>query len=397
MKLCTFEVQTHLGRHRRVGAVDRDGVVDVHFAVAHHMESYRLAEALAPPSLLCLLDGGVASMQAAQNALAFLPPEMRIGKNGETLRYYWDQVRLLTPLPDARSVRDFFAFEAHVKRGFEKRGEPMPKEWQSANNRTHRKLLAIDGHTAFIGGAGIADHWMKDTKQGPRWRDDVFCVEGEAVAGLISTFSENWLEASGEILSGDNQFNFHTLPKGKPALVVSSTPSGGGTHARILFQALLNSARKSISVTTPYFLPDHSAHRALIDAASRRRVRVRILTAGPHIDHPIVRRLSRHNSRHLLKAGAEIYEYQPSMIHAKLMVIDDAWCVFGSTNFDHRSFALNDEVNIASLDRELAAVMNRDFTEDLQQSRKLALEMLQSHSLTGEAELAAGAALERES
>lgn len=269
--------------------------------------------------------------------------------------------------------------------------------WQRANNRTHRKLLVIDGHTAFIGGAGVADHWMQDTKQGPRWRDNVFCVEGEAVAGLISTFSENWLEASGEILSGDNQFNFQTLAKGKPALVVSSTPSGGGTHARILFQALLNSAKKSISVTTPYFLPDHSARGALIAAASERGVRVRTLAAGPHIDHPIVRRLSRHNSRHLLNAGAEIFEYQPSMIHAKLMVVDDAWCVFGSTNFDHRSFALNDEVNIATLDRELAAVMNRDFTEDLQQSRRLTLEMLRSHSLEGEAELVAGAALERES
>lgn len=147
MKLCTFEVQTHLGRHRRLGAVDRDGVVDVHFAVAHHMESYRLAEALAPPSLLCLLDGGVASMQAAQNALAFLPPEMRIGKNGETLRYYWDQVRLLTPLPDARSVRDFFSFEAHVKRGFEKRGEPMPKEWYEIPvyyQTGHHNLIGTD-------------------------------------------------------------------------------------------------------------------------------------------------------------------------------------------------------------------------------------------------------------
>jgi len=129
MKLCTFEIRTHLGPQRRLGAVDRDGVVDVHFAVAHHLESYRLAEALAPPSLLGLLDGGTASMQAAQNAVAFLPPEMRNGKNDETLCYRWDEVRLLTPLPDARSVRDFFAFEAHVKRGFEKRGEPMPQEW----------------------------------------------------------------------------------------------------------------------------------------------------------------------------------------------------------------------------------------------------------------------------
>ncbi|HET9086525.1 MAG TPA: fumarylacetoacetate hydrolase family protein [Acidobacteriaceae bacterium] len=129
MKLCTFEVKTHLGRHRRLGVVDRDGVVDVHFTVAHHLASYRLADAVAPPSLLGLLEGGTASMRAVQAAVAFLPPEMRTGKNDETLRYRWDEVRLVTPLPDARSLRDFFAFEEHVKRGFEKRGEPMPQEW----------------------------------------------------------------------------------------------------------------------------------------------------------------------------------------------------------------------------------------------------------------------------
>lgn len=129
MKLCTFEVRTHLGRHRRLGIVDADGVVDLHFAVAHHLESERLAQALVPPSMLGLLEGGNASMDAARKAHAFLPPEMRTGRNEETLRYSWDEVRLLTPLPDPRSLRDFFAFEAHVKRGFEKRGEPMPQEW----------------------------------------------------------------------------------------------------------------------------------------------------------------------------------------------------------------------------------------------------------------------------
>lgn len=147
MKLCTFEVRTHLGRHRRLGAVDRDGLIDVHFAVAHHLESYRLAEALAPPTLLGLLDGGPASMQAAQNAVAALPPEMRTGKNDETLRYGWSEVRLLTPLPDARSVRDFFAFEAHVKRGFEKRGEPMPQEWYEIPvyyQTGHHNLIGTD-------------------------------------------------------------------------------------------------------------------------------------------------------------------------------------------------------------------------------------------------------------
>ena len=270
--------------------------------------------------------------------------------------------------------------------------------WQFANNRSHRKLLVIDGRIAFAGGAGVADFWMQATpKNGPRWRDTVFSIEGEAVPGLISVFSENWLESSGEILSGSRQFGFHPAPEGAPSLVVSSTPSGGGTTARILFQALIKSAQKSITITTPYFLPDHSARRALIAAARDERVRVRILTAGPLIDHPAVRRVSRHNSRHLLRAGAELFEYQPSMIHAKLMVIDNVWCVFGSTNFDHRSFALNDEVNVATLDRELAATLEQDFENDLLQSRKLTLDMLVPRGPLGAIELAGGSILESES
>ena len=256
------------------------------------------------------------------------------------------------------------------------------QDWPKVNNRTHRKLLVIDGQTGFIGGAGIADHWWKDSKSGPTWRDDVFCVEGEVVAGLISTFSENWLEASGEILSGPAQFGFKAMPGGAPGFVVLSTPHGGGTQARILFQALIRSACESIQITTPYFLPDRSARRALI-AAVRRGIKVQILTAGPRIDHPTIRTLSRHSSRHLLQAGAEIFEYQPSMLHAKLMTVDGQWSVVGSTNFDHRSFALNDEVNLAHLDRDLAATLEQDFREDLQQSRPLTLAMLHQRGLFG--------------
>jgi 2-keto-4-pentenoate hydratase/2-oxohepta-3-ene-1,7-dioic acid hydratase in catechol pathway len=133
MKLCTFEVGTHLGRQQRLGAVVRenggDAIIDLHFAAAHYLESYRLAEALVPPSLRRLLEGGAVSMEAARTALENLPAEMRTGKRDETIRYRPDEIRLLTPLPDARSLRDFFAFEKHVKLGFEKRGEPMPKEW----------------------------------------------------------------------------------------------------------------------------------------------------------------------------------------------------------------------------------------------------------------------------
>lgn len=247
--------------------------------------------------------------------------------------------------------------------------------WPEINQRTHRKLLVVDGQIGFIGGAGIADHWLHATRSGPAWRDTVFRVDGEGVAGLISTFAENWLEASGEILSGHNEFGFKDMPDGVEGFVVSSTPRGGGTEARVLFQALIRSAQQSIRITTPYFLPDQSARRAFVGALQR-GIQVQILTAGPYIDHPIVHKVSRHATRELLRAGAEIYDYMPSMIHAKLMTVDGQWSVVGSTNFDHRSFALNDEVNMAILDRGLASVIDSDFAEDLKQSRRLTEQML---------------------
>ncbi len=255
--------------------------------------------------------------------------------------------------------------------------------WQRANNRTHRKLLIVDGRTGFIGGAGIADHWLYATPGTPPWRDTVFCVEGEAVGGLTSTFSENWLEASGEILSDPAQFAVTNGHEGSPSLVVSSTPKSGGTRARILFQALIESAAHSIRITTPYFLPDPAARHGLERAIRERGVRVQILVAGPHIDHPAVRRLSRHSSRHLLMAGAEVYEYQPAMLHAKIMTIDGNWSIVGSTNFDHRSFALNYEVNLAAKDPELAARLDQDFATDLEKSRRLTLAMLRERTMWG--------------
>ena len=270
------------------------------------------------------------------------------------------------------------------------------KNWPNANNRTHRKLLIVDGEIGFIGGAGIADHWLHRTSV-PVWRDTVFRLEGEAVAGLISAFCENWLESSGEILSSSKQFAFRATPGGAESFVVLSTPHGGGTQARILFQALINSARKTIRITTPYFLPDRSARQALIEAIRERGVEVQILTAGPLIDHPLIRRMSHHSVRTLLQAGARIYEYQPSMIHAKLMTVDGLWSVVGSTNFDHRSFALNDEVNLAVLDPELATTIETDLEDDLQQSKELTLPLLQQRLLLGKDESLLDNILEKES
>ena len=249
--------------------------------------------------------------------------------------------------------------------------------WQRINNRSHRKVLVVDGTVGFIGGAGVADHWMYPSPKGPAWRDSVFRVEGDGVCGLISTFSENWLEASGEILAGSAQFEFHTERGGAKGFVVLGTPHGGSTQSRILFQALIKSAKKTIRITTPYFLPDRSARAALVEAVVKRGVQVQILTAGPKIDHPMIRRMTHNSVHHLLRAGAEMYEYQPSMIHAKTLLVDDVWAVVGSTNFDHRSFALNDEVNLAIRDSDLAATMRDDFAQDLKQSKRLTHAMLE--------------------
>ncbi len=268
--------------------------------------------------------------------------------------------------------------------------------WPEVNNRTHRKLLVVDGETGFIGGAGIADQWLHEASV-PTWRDTMFRVEGEAVAGLISAFCENWLESSGEILSSAAQFGFRAEPEGVKGFVVLSTPHGGGTQARILFQSLINSARSCIRITTPYFLPDRSARQALEDAIEKRGVVVQILTAGPRIDHPMIRRLSHRSVHRLLQAGAEIYEYQPSMIHAKLMTVDGMWSVVGSTNFDHRSFALNDEVNLAVLDTELATTIEKDFFDDLRHSRRLTPRRLREESFLGTQETLIDHILERES
>lgn len=269
--------------------------------------------------------------------------------------------------------------------------------WPNMNNRTHRKLLVVDGAVGFIGGAGVADHWLLPKGRTGVWRDTMVRVEGTAVAGLASVFAENWLECSGEILAGADQFPFRDAPgQTSPCLVINSTPAGGATRARILFQTLIDCARETIRITTPYFLPDRSARHALVRAVRERKVRVQVLTAGAHSDHPAVRRLSRSLDLKLLQAGAEVYEYRPSMIHAKLMTVDGKWSVVGSTNFDHRSFALNDEVNLAVLGRELAARIDQDFEADLAESTRLSMDALRARSFSAEAVAELGWVFRRE-
>ena len=239
------------------------------------------------------------------------------------------------------------------------------------NNRTHRELLIVDGSIAFIGGAGVADWWMKDGVKGKRWRDAVVRVEGPATAALQAVFAQNWLRVSGEILTGKDYFAYNEDGRGSPALVVGSTPAAGSTQARILFQLLIASARKRIYISTPYFLPSGSARQALIQAARDRHVEVKVLTPGDNNDERLTRASSRNLYGSLLKYGIRIYEYLPSMNHTKALMVDDIWTVVGSTNVDYRSFSINDEVNLAVMDAAITRRITQDFERDLSQSKEI--------------------------
>ena len=265
------------------------------------------------------------------------------------------------------------------------------------DNRTHRELLIVDGQTGFIGGAGIADQWFKGSGKNPRWRDTMLRVEGGAVPNLQATFAENWLAATGRLLAGNAWFPEIHCPDPTAAMVVNSTPTiGGSTRARVLFQLLLASARHSITITTPYFLPDHSLTHELCRAIEDRHVRVRILVPGRKSDHLVTRSTSRGGYGPLLKAGAEVYEYQPAMIHAKILIIDELWTVVGSTNFDNRSFGLNDEVNLAVRDATLAQRMEADFAHDLRDSRRISLDEWKHRPMTERAPELLGWIFERQ-
>jgi cardiolipin synthase A/B len=238
------------------------------------------------------------------------------------------------------------------------------------NNRTHRELIVVDGQVGFVGGAGFGDHWLHGKRGKRRWRDTMFRVEGPAVRDLQSAFAENWLETSGEVLADMDYFRWCEEAGDSSAMVVASSPSTGrSARNRMVFQTLLAAAQKSIHITTPYFLPDRYAQAELIRAVRERGVEVKVIVPGKHADHLLTRRSSRRLFGKLLRAGAKIYEYRPAMMHTKALLVDGMWSVVGSTNFDHRSFGINDEINLAVFDVELAGRLERDFAEDLAHSK----------------------------
>lgn len=239
-----------------------------------------------------------------------------------------------------------------------------------ANYRNHRRVLVVDGRVGITGGSGTSGKWSGDGKQEGRWRDTDIRVEGPVVQQLQGAFAENWLEATGVALGGADYFPWPVGPRGTmDAQVVRSSPAGGSVAMYTMFLLAIASARQSIYITNPYFVPDDKMIEALVEAAHR-GVRVILLLPGA-IDHNIVRQASRAQLGRLLKGGIAVFEYRAALLHAKTMVVDGVWSTVGSTNLDRRSFALNEELNLVVYDTAIARRLERVFEQDLEQARQV--------------------------
>jgi cardiolipin synthase len=254
-----------------------------------------------------------------------------------------------------------------------------PIRWYTVgrfNNRTHRKTLVVDGAIGFTGGAGIADHWRGSATPPDEWRDMLFRIEGPAAAPLLAGFAQNWLRMTGEIIQGSEFF-----PRPEPAgslelQVIHSSPDAGASSARLMYYLAIVSARRRIDIVNPYFVPDETAIDTLVDAVAR-GVQVRVLVSGRRIDNWLARQNSRRLYGVLLEGGIKLYEYHHSMLHQKVMLVDGCWCTVGTSNFDNRSFAHNEETSLCLCDTRFVAAMTALFEEDLAGSQPVVREAWQ--------------------
>ena len=258
-----------------------------------------------------------------------------------------------------------------------------PPHWSHLgrlNNRTHRKLLVVDGTVGFTGGVGIADKWTGDAQDPDHWRDTHFRVEGPVVAQMQGVFMDNWIKTAGAVLHGADYFPDIAPLGGGSAQVFSSSPTGGSASMELMYLMALTSANRTIRLSSSYFVPNELAVQTMV-AAMKRGVKLQIIVPGTHIDAETVRSASKARWGELLAAGAEIYEYQPTMFHCKVMIVDEFMVSTGSTNFDDRSFRLNDEANLNIYDRAFAAEQARIFDADLAKSRRIDLATWQARPL----------------
>lgn len=361
------------------------------------------------PSLVGLtqstLDGGN-RVEVLQNGDGFFPAVMRdIAAARETIHietYIWGEstigtqlARLLAAkakqgvevrvLVDASGGRDL---NGELQKMLEASGAKVahfhPLRFSNLgrlNNRDHRKLIIIDGRIGFTGGHGVSDHWTGHAQDRKHWRDTGLRLTGPIVNRLQACFAENWIEETGEIPAGERYFP-HLMPAGNSfAHIAYTSPNGSVASVQVLYYLAIRSARREIIIQNPYLLPDEEAREALEEAV-KRGVDVKIMVpAADATDSPIVQHASHHHFGTLLKRGVKVWEYRKTLLHQKVMIIDGVWCSVGSTNFDERSFQLNDEVNVGVLDPAVAGQLRAAFAADLRYARQRGYEEWQNRSL----------------
>jgi len=339
----------------------------------NRFEAFQNGDKIFPPML--------AAIRAAKHSITF---ETYIYWSGDIGRAFADalseraragvKVHVLLDWVGSAKVDADFIREMETS-GVEIRKFHKPSWYDIArmNNRTHRKLLVVDGRIGFTGGVGIAPEWTGNAQDPAHWRDSHYKVEGPVVAQMQAVFMDNWIKVSGDVFHGERYFPpLPPVGTGR-AQIFSSSPSGGSESMHLMYLLSIAAATKTIDLSSAYFVPDDLTVGALV-AALHRGVRVRIVTPGPIIDSQTVRRASRAAWGPLLEAGAQISEYQPTMYHCKVFLVDGLLVSVGSTNFDNRSFRLNDEANLNIYDEGFAAAQTVQFEADLAQSKRLSYE-----------------------
>ena len=259
---------------------------------------------------------------------------------------------------------------------------PKPYAVRRLQYRNHRKLLIVDGTTGFTGGVGIAEEWTGNAQDPDHWRDTHVRVTGPVVRGLQGAFAENWLECTGDVLAGDRYLPYiEATEDGGPMQVMRSSATVGDSNAEALIYLAVAAAKRSIELTSAYFVPRPAFTQALVEAAER-GVHMRILVPGSHIDKQFVRTAGRAAYDQLIGAGIEIYEYCPTMLHAKTLTVDEIWSSVGSVNFDNRSFQLHDEVTLCVQSERFAGQLHEVFEEDLQASERIEPDKWGERSIT---------------
>jgi cardiolipin synthase len=259
-----------------------------------------------------------------------------------------------------------------------------PLHWYNLgrlNNRTHRKLLVVDGRIGFTGGVGIGDPWQGHAQDPDHWRDVHFRVEGPVVAQFQSAFNDNWIKTSGEVLNGEPYFPaLEPVDGGVDAHMFISSPASGSESMHLMYLMAIAASERTIDLEAAYFIPDELITKALI-AARHRGVRIRVLVPGKNTDSDAARFASKEGWGPLLLAGVGIWEYEPTMFHNKVLIVDGELVSVGSTNFDLRSFRLNDEASLNVYDRGFAARMTEVFENDLKPARRYTYEIWERRPL----------------